>query len=254
MTTSAPLLENTVTDSALPRQSFVNRVFSSVASRYDVMNDVMSGGMHRLWKLAVLEKINPRPSEKFLDVAGGTGDIAFRIAGRLAKDLAPEQITVCDINPEMLEVGKKRALDKGYTTQLEWLCANAESLPLPSNMFDCYSIAFGLRNVTDRLAALKEAHRVLKVGGRFFCLEFSPYLTVQQLQKIYDAYSFKAIPFFGAKIAGDADAYRYLSESIRTFPAPPQLITLMEQAGFQHCRYETLSLGVVAIHTGLKVC
>jgi demethylmenaquinone methyltransferase/2-methoxy-6-polyprenyl-1,4-benzoquinol methylase len=172
----------------------------------------------------------------------------------LAQNLASEQITVCDINPEMLEVGKKRALDKGYTTQLEWLCANAESLPLPDATFDCYSIAFGLRNVTDRLAALKEAHRVLKVGGRFFCLEFSPYLTVQQLQKVYDAYSFKAIPFFGAKIAGDADAYRYLSESIRTFPAPPQLVTLMEQAGFQHCRYETLSLGVVAIHTGLKVC
>lgn len=224
-------------------------VFDSVAGQYDLMNDLMSGGLHRLWKDAFIRRIRPKPGLTYLDVAGGTGDIAFRIRKRAGKTA---NITLCDLNAEMLAVGRDRAADKGYTDDdFEWITGNAESLPLPDNSVDVYTIAFGLRNVTHIDTALAEAYRVLKPGGRFFCLEFS-HVEDPFLQKLYDAYSYTAIPRMGQIVAKDKDSYQYLVESIRKFPKQNDLARRMAAAGFQNSTYENLTFGVVAIHRGLK--
>jgi demethylmenaquinone methyltransferase/2-methoxy-6-polyprenyl-1,4-benzoquinol methylase len=226
----------------------VGNVFDSVAARYDLMNDVMSGGVHRIWKNRFVRLMHPRASKSLLDVAGGTGDIAFRYrksAGEKA------QITVCDINKEMLKVGKGRALDLGYTQSFKWIVGNAEVLPFESRSFHLYSIAFGLRNVGRIDDALHEAARVLKPGGQFFCLEFS-HLKNIFLQKLYDEYSFRIIPKMGEIITQDKDSYEYLVESIRQFPKQDELASRMNSAGFDQVQVINLSGGIAAIHIGLK--
>ena len=224
-------------------------VFDSVASNYDIMNDVMSGGMHRLWKDHLVRKIRPQSGLHYLDVAGGTGDIAFRIRKKAGADC---KITLCDLNTEMLLVGRDRALDKGYTDDFDWVTGNAEALPLPDESVDVYTIAFGLRNVTHIDTGLKEALRVLKPGGRFYCLEFSK-VNEPFLAKIYDKYYYRLIPKMGELIAKDRDSYQYLVESIRKFPKQQELVNRMEMAGFSRCRVENLTFGVVAIHEGVKI-
>lgn len=231
------------------KTKLVRGVFDSVAPSYDVMNDLMSGGLHRLWKDHLVRKIRPRAGMRFLDVAGGTGDIAFRIRKKVGKG---SQITLCDINAEMLAVGRDRAIDKGMGDDFEWITGNAESLPIPDNSVDVYTIAFGLRNVTHIDDALSEALRVLKPGGRFYCLEFSK-VHEPLLARIYDAYSYKLIPKIGKIVAKDEESYQYLVESIRKFPSQKELLRRMETAGFRQCRYENLTFGVVAIHIGVKI-
>lgn len=223
-------------------------VFDSVASSYDVMNDFMSAGLHRLWKDHLIRKIRPRAGLHYLDVAGGTGDIAFRIRAKAGKDA---RITLCDLNTEMLMVGRDRAIDKGQQ-DFEWITGNAQNLPLPDNSVDVYTIAFGLRNVTLIDDALTEALRVLKPGGRFYCLEFSQ-VTEPMLRRIYDFYSYRFIPKMGEIVAKDRDSYQYLVESIRKFPTQKALQKRMESAGFSRCRFENLTFGVVAIHEGVKI-
>lgn len=225
----------------------VHGVFDSVAKRYDLMNDLMSGGVHRFWKDRLIRQIRPRNGLKYLDVAGGTGDIAFRI-----KKAAPEaDITLCDLTREMLAVGRDRAADHGWISDFEWVTGNAENLPFEDNSFDVYTISFGLRNVTHIDTALAEAQRVLKPGGRFYCLEFS-HVNEPFLKKIYNAYSFGLIPRIGQVVAKDRNSYQYLVESIRKFPKQKELATRMKQAGFENCRYSDMTFGVVAIHTGWK--
>ena len=223
----------------------VGAVFSSVAKKYDVMNDAMSLGMHRLWKDKFVRRVKPRSGETILDMAGGTGDIAFRLAR------AGAEVTVSDINQDMLDVGIERAIERGFD-QLVWSCQNAEVLSFPDRFFDAYTIAFGIRNVTRIDAALAEAHRVLKHGGRFFCLEFS---TTQWpgFKEAYDAYSHKLVPRIGEAIAGDADSYRYLIESIRKFPTMPEFEGMIRAAGFTRTRVEPILGGLVAIHSGWKI-
>ena len=223
----------------------VRSVFSGVASRYDVMNDLMSGGMHRLWKDRFVRKVQPRAGEAILDMAGGTGDIAFRLAARGSR------VTVADINPEMLAVGMERAARKGMNG-LVWAEENAERLSFPDKAFDAYTIAFGIRNVTHIPDALAEAHRVLKRGGRFFCLEFS---TTQWpgFGTVYDRYSHEIVPRIGKAVAGDADSYRYLIESIRRFPDMPTFVTMIADAGFAQAKAEPILGGLVAIHSGWKL-
>lgn len=223
----------------------VGEVFASVAKRYDIMNDLMSAGMHRLWKDDFVRALNPRAGEQILDMAGGTGDIAFRIA-RSGAD-----VVVADINPNMLEVGRERAGKKGLTG-LEWREENAETLSFADRQFDAYTIAFGIRNVTDIPAALKEAHRVLKFGGRFFCLEFST-TEWPGFGEVYDIYSEKLVPRIGKAVAGDADSYRYLIESIRRFPAMPDFAAMIAAAGFANVKYRPILGGAVAIHSGWKI-
>lgn len=239
--------ERTVTPEE--KTKLVRGVFDSVAPSYDVMNDLMSGGLHRLWKDHLIRKIRPRAGLHYLDVAGGTGDIAFRIRKKAGPDC---KITLCDINADMLAVGRDRALDCGYAHDFDWVTGNAESLPLPGESVDVYTIAFGLRNVTRIDTALAEAHRVLRPGGRFYCLEFSR-VREPFLAKIYDAYSYRVIPKIGEVVAKDRDSYQYLVESIRKFPAQAELLKRMETAGFRRCRVENLTFGVVAIHEGLKI-
>lgn len=224
-------------------------VFDSVASNYDIMNDLMSGGLHRLWKDHLVRKIRPRAGLTYLDVAGGTGDIAFRIRKKIGPDC---DITLCDLNTEMLAVGRDRAIDKGFGNDFKWVTGNAESLPLPDESADVYTIAFGLRNVTHIDTALTEALRVLKPGGRFYCLEFSK-VHEPFLAKIYDTYSYRLIPKMGELVAKDRGSYQYLVESIRKFPSQKDLLKRMEMAGFSRCRFENLTLGVVAIHEGVKI-
>ncbi|PZO87427.1 MAG: bifunctional demethylmenaquinone methyltransferase/2-methoxy-6-polyprenyl-1,4-benzoquinol methylase UbiE [Micavibrio aeruginosavorus] len=224
-------------------------VFDSVASKYDVMNDFMSGGLHRLWKDHLIRKIRPRAGLNYLDVAGGTGDIAFRIRKKAGPDC---RITLCDLNTEMLAVGRDRAIDKGYANDFEWVTGNAEALPIPSESVDVYTIAFGMRNVTHIDNALSEALRVLKPGGRFYCLEFSR-VNDPILSKIYDEYSFRVIPKIGEIVAKDRDSYQYLVESIRKFPAQKEFVKRLETAGFSRCRVESLTFGVVAIHEAVKI-
>ena len=223
-------------------------VFDSVASKYDIMNDLMSGGMHRLWKDRLIRQIRPRPGQKFLDVAGGTGDIAFRIRKKAGPDA---QITVFDLNQHMLDVGRDRAVDHGWLNDFEWVTGNAEKLPFPDNSFDVYTIAVGLRNVTHIDTALSEAFRVLKPGGRFFCMEFS---RVEQplIAAGYDAFSFHLIPRIGKLVTGDRESYQYLIESIRKFPTQRKLAARMGGAGFEGVKYFNLSAGIVAIHQGTK--
>ena len=230
------------------KTTLVRGVFDSVADNYDIMNDLMSGGLHRLWKDSFVRRIRPRNNQKFLDVAGGTGDIAFRI-----KKKAPKaDITVFDLNQNMLDVGRDRAIDKGWINDFEWVTGNAANLPFEDNSFDVYTIAFGLRNVTLIDEALREAARVLKPGGRFFCLEFS-HVREPLLAKAYDLYSYNVIPKIGAAVAKDKDSYQYLVESIRKMPTQEQLVERMESSGLKNCSFSNLSAGIVAIHRGTKL-
>jgi demethylmenaquinone methyltransferase/2-methoxy-6-polyprenyl-1,4-benzoquinol methylase len=223
----------------------VGGVFTSVAGSYDLMNDAMSGGMHRLWKDRFVRRVQPRQGEQVLDMAGGTGDIAFRLAA------AGADVTVADINPAMLEVGMERAAKRGIDG-LVWSEANAETLTFPDKFFDAYTIAFGIRNVTDIPAALREANRVLRRGGRFFCLEFSTTLW-PGFREIYDAYSHRLVPRLGQLLAKDAESYRYLIESIRRFPDMPTFEAMIQDAGFVRTRVEPMLGGLVAIHSGWKI-
>ena len=223
----------------------VGDVFSSVASKYDIMNDAMSGGMHRLWKDRFVRRVKPQHGEAILDMAGGTGDIAFRMAARGA------EVTVADINQDMLDVGIERAMDRGITG-LSWSCQNAETLSYPSRSYDAYTIVFGIRNVTDIPAALREAHRVLKHGGRFYCMEFST-TTWPGFKEVYDLYSHKVMPQMGKIIAQDEESYRYLAESIRRFPPMPEFERMIRDAGFANTRVEAILGGAVAIHSGWKI-
>lgn len=224
-------------------------VFDSVADRYDLMNDLMSAGIHRLWKNKFVSMMKPSAQRKLLDVAGGTGDIAFRYR---AKAGAAADITVFDLNAEMLKTGQARAMDRGYLNGFQWIEGNAERLPFADRSFDLYSISFGLRNVTHIDDALAEAFRVLKPGGRFFCLEFSN-VEDAMLRKIYDTYSFKVIPAIGERVAKDRESYQYLAESIRQFPTRPALLRRLQKAGFIQTKAIALTGGITAIHTGLKV-
>ena len=222
----------------------VGAVFSSVARRYDVMNDLISGGMHRLWKERFVARVKPRAGEQILDMAGGTGDIAFRMAKRGA------QVMVSDINPDMLEVGMERATKRAIDG-LSWQVENAETLSFSDGQFDAYTIAFGIRNVTDIPAALREAHRVLKRGGRFYCLEFST-SEWPGFGQLYERYSEHVIPRIGKVVVGDEDSYRYLVESIRRFPRMEAFRTMIADAGFQSTNVEPILGGLVAIHGGWK--
>lgn len=237
------------------KQGMVRQVFDSVASKYDLMNDVMSMGVHRVWKDVFVQMADPRPGQQFLDVGGGTGDIAFRILDRIrrrAPDLGGSQVTVCDINTEMLKVGRDRAVDQGRLAGLDWVTGNAETLPFPDASFDLYTIAFCLRNVTRIDAALAEARRVLKPGGRFLCLEFSKVL-VPGLDALYDLYSFQILPRMGQLVAGDRDSYQYLAESIRQFPPQQELARRIEAAGLRRTSVRNLSGGIAAIHSAWRV-
>ena len=229
------------------KQSRVDDVFSSVASSYDIMNDLMSGGVHRLWKDALMDWLAPSKGQVLIDLAGGTGDIALRFLKR-----GGSHVHVVDINPDMISAGKKRRDIKAYSNQLDWTVASAEDIPLPTGTADRVTISFGLRNVTNRDMALREAFRVLKPGGRFCCLEFS---TVQNatFSKLYDLWSFNALPQLGRMVARDEAAYRYLAESIRTFPAQHDLARMMSEAGFAQVRFRNLSNGIAAIHSGWKL-
>tara|TARA_R110001592_G_scaffold79054_5_gene236785 strand:+ start:1075 stop:1839 length:765 start_codon:yes stop_codon:yes gene_type:complete len=228
-------------------------VFDSVADQYDLMNDFMSIGIHRLWKDQFIRMIRPRAiiagrQAKYLDVAGGTGDIAFKIRQKIGTGA---DITLCDLNDNMLSVGRNRAIDKGWINDFNWVTGNAERLPLPDNSIDIYTIAFGLRNVTHIDTALQEAYRVLRPGGKFFCLEFS-HVTPKILAKAYDVYSYNVIPKLGERITNDRESYQYLVESIRKFPTQSKLLKRMTDSGFKRAKYTNLSMGVVAIHQGLK--
>ncbi len=223
----------------------VGAVFSQVARKYDIMNDAMSAGMHRLWKDRFVRRVKPRPGEAILDMAGGTGDIAFRLAAEGA------EVTVSDINQDMLDVGIERAMQRGIDS-LVWSRQNAEELSFPARFFDAYTIAFGIRNVTRIDLALAEAFRVLKFGGRFFCLEFST-TEWPGFKEIYDLYSHKLVPQLGQAIAGDADSYRYLVESIRRFPPMPEFEAMIRHAGFTRTKVEPILGGLVAIHSGWKI-
>jgi demethylmenaquinone methyltransferase/2-methoxy-6-polyprenyl-1,4-benzoquinol methylase len=209
------------------KEGLVRQVFSSVARRYDTMNDLMSGGVHRLWKDAMVEWLNPQPGHRVLDVAGGTGDIAFRIAAAARAHGGDAEIIVCDINADMLAEGVARA---GAESAIEWVCGDAERLPVPDSSMDAYTIAFGIRNVTHIDAALREARRVLKPGGRFLCLEFSR-VEAPGLDALYERYSFSVLPRLGEMVAKDGDAYRYLAESIKKFPPQAAFAKMIERAG-----------------------
>ena len=223
----------------------VGQVFSSVARRYDVMNDLMSGGMHRFWKDRFVNRVKPRSGERILDMAGGTGDIAFRMARRGA------EVTVSDINADMLGVGEERAKSRGIEG-LTWQVENAETLSFADSSFDAYTVAFGIRNVTDIPAALREAHRVLKRGGRFFCLEFST-SEWPGFGKAYEVYSENVIPRIGKAVTDDEDSYRYLVESIRRFPRAEQFRKMIGEAGFVRTAAEPILGGLVCIHSGWKI-
>lgn len=233
------------------KQPLVNEVFHNVARRYDMMNDLMSAGMHRVWKSAFVDWLSPpkRSGWKALDVAGGTGDIAFRI---LEASDRKADVTVLDINGSMLEVGRDRAAKKGIAEHLSFVEANAEELPFPGKSFDAYTIAFGIRNVPRIDVALSEAFRVLKTGGRFMCLEFSE-VEMPMLDKFYDAWSFNAIPAIGKAVTGDGDSYRYLVESIRKFPGQEDFAAMIRNAGFSRVAYRNYSGGIAAAHSGWKL-
>jgi demethylmenaquinone methyltransferase / 2-methoxy-6-polyprenyl-1,4-benzoquinol methylase len=234
------------------KAKMVRGVFNSVASSYDIMNDLMSAGVHRLWKNQMVEWLNPQPGWNVLDVGGGTGDIAFRIQDKIAKHGGTSHITVCDINHEMLKVGRGRAIDGQRLEGLSWLCGNAESVPIPDQSLDAYTIAFCIRNVTDIPAALADARRVLKPGGRFMCLEFSQ-VVMPVLDKIYDLYSFKLLPEIGALVAKDRDSYQYLAESIRKFPPQETFAQMIRDAGLEQVKYRNLTGGIAALHSAWRL-
>jgi len=233
------------------KQTLVDDVFHSVASRYDLMNDLMSGGLHRAWKDVLANTVNPPKGSRpfaLLDVAGGTGDIAFRVAQAGGGTRA----TVLDINADMLAVGRARARDQGYDDAVTFVDGNAEALPFPERSFDAVTIAFGIRNVPRIDAALKEAFRVCRTGGRFLCLEFSS-VDVPGLDALYDLYSFNVIPTLGRMVTGDRDAYRYLVESIRRFPHPEAFAQMMRDAGFARVSFDRMAGGIVALHSGWRL-
>jgi demethylmenaquinone methyltransferase / 2-methoxy-6-polyprenyl-1,4-benzoquinol methylase len=227
----------------------VRSVFASVAGKYDVMNDLMSFGVHRLWKQFTLSLTGLRPGQRALDVAGGTGDLA---AGMLRQVGKTGHVVLSDVNPAMLEIGRDRLLDRGHVGNVECIVADAECLPFEDNSFDCITIGFGLRNVTDKPAALRSMHRVLKAGGQLLVLEFSTPVS-PGLKPVYDAYSFKVLPLLGRLVAGDADSYRYLAESIRMHPDQETLLDMLRTAGFGQARYHNLTGGIVAVHRGYKI-
>jgi demethylmenaquinone methyltransferase/2-methoxy-6-polyprenyl-1,4-benzoquinol methylase len=229
----------------------VHAVFDSVAGRYDLMNDLMSAGIHRLWKDRLIARLNPRPGQLLLDVAGGTGDVACRALPRL-KPVAGGGVVVCDVNQQMLDTGRARALDDGIVAGIEWVCGDAEALPVGDRSVDLYTIAFGLRNVTRLERALAEARRVLKPGGRFICLEFAP-AAAPWLAPAYDFYSFRVLPAIGELVTGDRDAYTYLVESIRRFPPQAALCKAIEAAGLERARFENLTGGVAALHSAWRL-
>jgi demethylmenaquinone methyltransferase / 2-methoxy-6-polyprenyl-1,4-benzoquinol methylase len=234
------------------KQALVDGVFSSVADRYDLMNDLMSGGLHRAWKSALVTAVNPpRHDQPFalLDVAGGTGDIAFQVVESGGHGV---RAIVCDINARMLEVGHARAIARHRDDAVTFVEGNAESLPFPDKSFDAYTIAFGIRNVPRIDAALAEAQRVLKIGGHFVCLEFST-VDIPGLDKLYDLYSFNVIPALGRAVAGDAESYRYLVESIRKFPQPQIFADMIRAAGFRRVQFTPMTGGIVALHSGWRL-
>ncbi|MGE0259352.1 MAG: class I SAM-dependent methyltransferase [Alphaproteobacteria bacterium] len=229
----------------------VRAVFDSVAERYDLMNDLMSAGIHRLWKDEMVAWLNPRPGQRMLDVAGGTGDVARRALPRLDPAVGGV-VVVCDANPRMLEIGRARAIDDGIFAGVEWLCGNAEALPFTDRAFDLYTIAFGLRNVTRIERALAEARRVLRPGGRFLCLEFAP-AVASALQPLYDIYSLGFLPLLGRLVTGNRDAYAYLVESIRRFPPQSEVSAMIADAGLERPRYRNLTGGIAAIHSAWRL-
>ena len=232
---------------AAEKASLVRAVFDDVAPSYDLMNDLMSAGVHRLWKAALIERLRPRPDMALLDIGGGTGDIAFRFR---AKGGGP--VVVCDINKEMLAVGRDRAIDRAMLEGIDWVCGDAENLPIPDRTMDAVTIAFCLRNVTRIDQALAEARRVLRPGGIFLCLEFSQ-VVVPVLREIYDRYSFSMLPWLGQRVAGNRDAYQYLVESIRRFPPQAELAEKMKAAGFAEVSWRNLSGGIAALHVGWRI-
>lgn len=229
------------------KAGLVRQVFDQVADRYDLMNDLMSLGVHRLWKSAFIDWLRPRPDMTLLDVGGGTGDIAFRFRER-----GGGPVVVCDINREMLSVGRDRALDRGFLEGIDWVCGDAERLPVKDASVDAYTIAFCLRNVTRIDAALAEARRVLRPGGRFMCLEFS-HVVLPLLKPVYDEYSFKVLPFLGEVVAKNREAYQYLVESIRRFPDQEELAERIAAAGLEQVRVRNLSGGIAAIHSAWRL-
>ena len=229
------------------KASLVREVFDSVAQRYDLMNDLMSWGVHRLWKRTFLDTLNPRPGMRLLDVGGGTGDIAFRFLGR-----GGGRAFVCDVNTEMLNVGRDRAIDGNILDGISWLGGDAEHLPVADASVDAYTIAFCIRNVTRIPAALDEARRVLAPGGRFLCLEFSEVI-VPVLDRLYDLYSFQVLPVLGELVTHDREAYQYLVESIRRFPSQDAFAAMIEDAGLERARYRNLSGGIAAIHSAWRI-
>jgi demethylmenaquinone methyltransferase/2-methoxy-6-polyprenyl-1,4-benzoquinol methylase len=229
----------------------VRAVFDSVAERYDLMNDLMSGGIHRLWKAEMVAWLNPRPGQRLIDVAGGTGDVARRALPGLGA-AAGGGVVVCDANPQMLEIGRARALDDGILSGIEWLGGDAETLPFADRSFDLYTIAFGLRNVTRLDRALAEARRILKPGGRFLCLEFTP-AVAPPLQPLYDFYSFQVLPLLGQIVTGNREAYAYLAESIRRFPPQSALAEQIAASGLDRVRYRNLTGGIAALHSAWRL-
>ncbi len=234
------------------KQALVDEVFTSVARRYDLMNDLMSGGLHRAWKDALVSAVKPPHNGRaftVLDVAGGTGDVAFRLARAGGRGT---RVTVCDINPDMLEVGRQRAVERDLAESVSFMEGNAEALPFPDKSFDAYTIAFGIRNVPRIDLALGEAFRVLRPGGHFLCLEFS-HVDVPGFDRLYDLYSFNVIPALGRMVAGDAESYRYLAESIRQFPPPIIFADMIRAAGFHRVKFTRMTGGIVALHSGWRL-
>jgi demethylmenaquinone methyltransferase/2-methoxy-6-polyprenyl-1,4-benzoquinol methylase len=236
------------TVSEADKAGLVHGVFTRVANRYDIMNDLMSGGVHRLWKDAMMDWLAPRPGQRLLDVAGGTGDVAFRFLGRAPGSSA----VVLDMTESMLVEGRKRAEADRMSDRLDWVVGDAMALPLPSSSLDVYTISFGIRNVTRIADALQEAFRVLRPGGRLMVLEFSQ-IPNDLLQWMYDRYSFNVIPVMGQIVANDRDSYQYLVESIRKFPDQESFATMIRQAGFSQVKFRNLTMGVAALHSGWKI-
>lgn len=232
----------------MDKSQLVKEVFDSVANRYDIMNDIMSLGMHRLWKEKMVSSVHFKKNSKVLDIAGGTGDIAIRIA----RGEPSTQVTVCDINQNMLDKGRDKAINSNQLN-FNWVCANAESLPFEDSEFDYYTVAFGIRNFSDRKKALSEAYRVLKPDGKFICLEFAPMHYQNEIfTKFYDLYSFKVIPKIGSIVAKDKGSYEYLVKSIREFPTQTNFKMEIEEIGFKNVEFYSMSYGIVALHIGTK--